>query len=372
MPLSLSLRYRRLPAKSEITSVGVSPSSTSAFAIYIAPQTNQSWIDFFDLDTQRGYTKATGAHAVFGPPASSPISPCSSSLSSRIPGGSGGGLASTITSSIARISEKSIANSTSASLAGSAHRVATLRDWTVQLGPNIEYHHSSTVLVRDFATGKTAIELRDAARGPVVWSHDGLAIAAGDASARGRVGVWDVRTGARIGRVVSHIDDVTHAAFTPEMTLVTLSRDGTARVSDPTTGRTLSRLEIEGTTAAAANPRLLAVSRDGRSIVSLWGTTVHVWIPGASHLTSYDLRTVRQTESWPLCVSPDGRWMASRTEDGLEVLDVASGAVAWERREEAACMDNMVTAAAFSGDGSVLVLGRMSGAVEVWDVVEKN
>ena len=370
MPLSLSLRYRRLCAKSEITSVGISPSSTSVFAIYAAPQTDQSWIDFFDLDPHRGYTKATGTHAVFGPPASSRPSPPSSSSSRTSSGSGGGGLASTITSSIARISEKSIANSTSASLAGSTHRVATLRDWTVQLGPNIEYHHNSTVLVRDFATGKTAIELRDAARGPVVWSHDGLAIAAGETTARGRMGVWDVRTGARIGRVVSHIDDVTHAAFTPDMKLVTLSRDGTARVSDPTTGRTLSRLEIEGT--AAANPRLLAVSRDGRSIVSLWGTTVHVWLPGASHLTSYDLRTVRQTESWPLCVSPDGRWMASRTEDGVEVLDVASGTVAWERREEAACMENMVTTAAFSGDGSVLILGRMSGAVEVWDVAEKN
>jgi len=371
MPLPLSLRYRRLCARAEITSVGICSSSTSIFAIYAAPQTNRSCIDFFDLDSQNSYTRATGTHAVFGPPASSHPSPPSSSSSRTFSGkGSGGGLASTITSSIVRISEKSIANSTSASLAGSTHRVATLRDWTVQLGPNIEYHHNSTVLVRDFATGKTAIELRDAARGPVVWSHDGLAIAAGETTARGRMGVWDVRTGARIGRVVSHIDDVTHAAFTPDMKLVTLSRDGTARVSDPTTGRTLSRLEIEGT--AAANPRLLAVSRDGRSIVSLWGTTVHVWLPGASHLTSYDLRTVRQTESWPLCVSPDGRWMASRTEDGVEVLDVASGTVAWERREEAACMENMVTTAAFSGDGSVLILGRMSGAVEVWDVAEKN
>ncbi|POR37511.1 NADP-dependent alcohol dehydrogenase 6 [Tolypocladium paradoxum] len=317
--LSLSLRYRRLCSKTEITSVGISPSSASAFATYAAPQTAQPWIDFFDLSSQRGYTKAAGSHAVFGPP------------------GAGGS------------------------------RVATLRDWTVQLGQGVEYHHGSTVMVRDFATGKTAVELKEATSGPVVWSRDGGALAAGEG--RNRLGVWDVRSGARLGRVVGHIDEVTHAAFTPDRSLVTLSRDGTVRLTDSRTARTLSRLEIEGST----NPRALAVSPDGRSVVSLWGTTVHIWLPQTSHLTSYDLRATRRAEGWPLAVSPDGRWMACRTEAGFDVVDVASGRVAWERDEgEDAYASGMVTAAAFSTIGRVLLLGRMNGAVEVWEVEEKT
>lgn len=234
----------------------------------------------------------------------------------------------------------------------------------MQPGQGAGHHHGGgTITVRDFATGKAAVELKEATSGPVVWSRDGGALAAGEG--RNRVGVWDVRSGARLGRVVGHVDEVTHAAFTPDRMLVTLSRDGTVRLTDPRTARTLSKLETGG----AHRPRALAVSPDGRSVVSLWGTTVHIWLPQAGHLTSYDLRATRRAEGWPLAVSPDGRWMACRTEEGFDVVDVASGRVAWERIEgEDLHASGMATAAAFSTDGRVLLLGRMNGAVEVWDV----
>ena len=48
------------------------------------------------------------------------------------------------------------------------------------------------------------------------------------------------------------------------------------------------------------------------------------------------------------------------------MLDVALGAIAWERREEAACMDNMVTTAAFSRDGSVLAVGCSCCDCALW------
>ena len=316
--LTLRRRYQRLGAKTEITSVGISPSpssSASAYTTYATPQIGKTWIDFFDLTTQRGYTKATGSHAALGPDG-----------------------------------------------AGKT-RVATLRDWTVQLGNGVEYHHGSTVLVRDFDAGKTAVELKEAKNEPVAWSHDGIVIAAGEGS--GRIGVWDVRTGARVGRVVGHIDTVTHAAFTPNHSLVTLSRDGTVRITDPASARTTAKLELEG--PGATNPRLLAVSPNGRSIVSLWGTMMHVWLPQANHLTSYNLNTTRTAEGWPVCISPDCRWMLCRTEDGFDIVDVASGTVVWERREELGVCA-MVTAAAFSRDSDVMLLGRMNGVVEVWDV----
>lgn len=309
--LRATLRLRRSCSKAEIASVGISPSTSAAFASYAAGQTTQPWIDVFDLNTQRGYSKTTGSYAVFGPQGS---------------------------------------------------RLATVRDWTVQLASGVEYHHSSTVLVRDISTGKTMTELKEAGKEPVAWSRDGRLIAAGEG--RGRMGVWDAKTGTRVGRVVSHIDTITHAAFTSDLKLVTVSRDGTLRISNPMTMKTLSRLEIEH---SASNPRALCVSPDGTTIVSIWGTTVHIWHPLTNDLTSYNLNSVRRTEGWPLSITPDCRLMACWTENGFDIMDVSSGAVVLEHDSEA-----LVTAGAWDADARVLLLGRMDGMVEVWDIDEKK
>ncbi|PNY26501.1 NADP-dependent alcohol dehydrogenase 6, partial [Tolypocladium capitatum] len=152
--LSFTLRYRCLCSKTEITSVGISPSSPSpaAFATDTAPQ-----------------RPSPGSTSSTSPPSAASPRPPARTPSSAPP---------------------------------------------AQPGQGVECHHGSTVMVRDFATGKTAVEPREATAGPVLWSRDGGALAAGDG--RTRVDVWDVRSGARLGRVVGHIDEVTHAAFTPD------------------------------------------------------------------------------------------------------------------------------------------------------------
>ena len=277
---------------------------------------DQTWLDMFDLNTQRGYSKIAGAHAVFSPDVCGPA------------------------------------------------RVAALRDWTVQLSSGVEYKHTSTVMIRDFTTGKMVLEIKAARHEPVVWSVDGKAIAAGEAIGN-RIGVWDARSGTLLGRVAAHIDKVAFAAFTPDMKLVTASRDGTLRLSNPATSKTVAKLEIEG--PGANNPRALAVSPDGSTIISIWGTAVHIWLPQASHLTSYTLASVRRKEGFPLAISPDCRYIVSWTEDGFDIMDVASGSVVVEREGGA-----LVTAAAFSADASVLLLGRMDGYVEAWDLSEKR
>lgn len=308
--LTATLRLRRTCSKAEITAVGISPSTSAAFAGFAAGQTTQSWIDVFDIKTQNGYSRTSGSHAAFGPQGS---------------------------------------------------RLATVRDWTTQLASGVEYHHSSTVLIRDFNTGKTMTELKEAVEVPVVWSRDGRLIASGEG--RGRMGVWDVKTGTRVGRVVSHIDTITHAAFTQDLKLVTISKDGTLRISDPMAIKSISRLEIE---QSCMNPRALSVSPDGTTIVSIWGTTVHIWHPMTNDLTSYNLNLVRRNEGWPLSISADCRYMACWTESGFDIMDVASGAVVFEKETNA-----LITAGAWSADGKVLLLGRMDGIAEVWDIHEK-
>ncbi|KAI5465431.1 WD40-repeat-containing domain protein [Mariannaea sp. PMI_226] len=308
--IGLSLRFSRVCSKAEITSVGISPSTSAAFAIYKAEQASQSWIDVFDVKTQRGYSKTSGSQAVFSPQGNS---------------------------------------------------IATVRDWTVQLTGGVDIHHSSSILIRDATTGKTSSELKAVTGETIAWSKDGRVLAVGEE--RNRVGVWDTRTSKRIGRVMSHFDTITHAAFMPDNSLVTASRDGTLRITNPATAKTLRRLEIEGSSI----PRALAISLGGHRIVSIWGTTVHVWMPYSNDLTSYNLNSVRAKEGWPLCISPDGRYLVCRTEDGFDIMSMASGEVVFERDS-----DTFVTAGEFSLDGNILILGKMDGTVDVWDVIEKR
>lgn len=324
--LGLCLRYRKLAGRSEIHSVGLSADLRRplACATFNGGQMDQVWLDIFDLDSQRGLSKVPGGHAAFAPPATT---------------------------------------TTTSTSTPAAARVATLRDWTVQLGPGVDYHHSTSLLLRDVHTGKSLLEIKGASGDPVAWSPDCRAIAAAEPR-RHRVGVWDTRTGNLLGRVVSHIDRVDFAAFAPDGNLVTASRDGTLRVTNPATSRTVAKLEMEG--LGAGNPRALAVAADG-TIVSVWGAAVHVWTPRANHLTSYTLASVRRAEGGPLALSPDGRYMACWTEDGFDVMEVRSGVTVAERHGGV-----LVTAAAFSADASVLLLGRMDGHLEVWDLFRKK
>jgi WD40 repeat protein len=308
--MDLTLRFSRSVSKTEISSVGISPSTSAAFAIYTAAQTAQSWIDVFDPKNGNGYSKTSGSRAVF-------------------------------------------------SAKGS--RLATVRDWTVQLQGGVDFHHSSTVFLRDYVSGKTVHELKEAKGEPIAWSRDGRLIAVGEA--KDRVGVWDVKSGTRVGKVLSHIDAITHAAFLPDSSLVTASRDGTLRITNTATCKTMRRLEIDGSN----NPRALAVSPNGRRILSVWGTNVHIWILSANDLTSYNLNAVRSCEGWPLAISPDCRYMLCRTEDGFDIMDVATGSVIYEETTE-----EMVMSGAFAEDSTSLVLGRMDGVVEVRDVFERR
>ena len=233
-------------------------------------------------------------------------------------------------------------------LSPSGKRVASIRDILLHPATN-EHRHSTALTILDVATGKPVADIRDSQKEPVAWRGDGDAIAAAEGK-RHQLGIWDIKTGRRIGKVVSHYDKVTHAAFLDNH-IVTMSRDGTLRITDVATSKTISKLEVEGV------PRLLSVSSHGQ-IVSVWSNTVYIWYPGTNQVTSYKLPMVREIEGWPLDVSRDGRYMVCRTEDGFDVMDVNSGETVFENT------NGMITAAAFGE--RYLVTGKENG-VEVWD-----
>ena len=173
------------------------------------------------------------------------------------------------------------------------------------------------------------------------------------------MGIFDVKTGARVGRVMSHVDIITHAAFTSQGHLVTLSRDATLRLTDPRTSKTVGKLELP----LGLQPRLLSVSQDSLpTVTAIWGQTVHVWQPQLGELASYPLNAAR--EGWPLCASADGRYMTCRTEEGFDVSRLETGEIM--ARESG--QGSIITAAAFSGDSKTLLLGTIDGDLQIWDV----
>ncbi|KAF4912538.1 Vegetative incompatibility protein HET-E-1 [Colletotrichum fructicola] len=187
---------------------------------------------------------------------------------------------------------------------------------------------------------------------------------------RHRVELISSAKGLGYGVVRSHTDEVTHAEFTADgERLATMSKDGTMRVTNIRTLHSVARLEMD----SWRNPLQLAVSPSG-VVASIWGRTVTIWDYQTGAMNSYNFETARGSEGWPLAISPDLRWVASRTDEGADVTALATGKVVYSARLET----GFVTSAAFSNDSKYLVFGRCtnghhgradSGILNMWEIV---
>jgi WD40 repeat protein len=110
---------------------------------------------------------------------------------------------------------------------------------------------------------------------------------------------------------------------------------------------------------------MLQVSKDGKLVVTVWGRDVVLWYLETGRMHSYNLDRVRQSEGWPLCVSPDCRYLACRNEEGFDVSDVETG----KFRGEFVWTGQPITAAAFDSDGVKLAIGDYGGGVQVFDII---
>ena len=209
---------------------------------------------------------------------------------------------------------------------------------------------------------------------PVAWSHEGDVLAAASSRDPSRIVVVPRGGGggrAQVARVLlAHTDAVTQLAFAPAAAgprpgaLVSAGRDGYVRVTDVASGRTLQRIEVGAGRAAA--PSLLRVSPDGALVATVWGRDVVLWHLDTGRVRAYSLTVVRPAaEGWPLCISPDCRYLACRTEDGFDVSDLDTGRF----RGEFARSGPTVTAAAFDSTGTRLAVGDFAGNLEMFEVV---
>jgi len=197
---------------------------------------------------------------------------------------------------------------------------------------------------------------------PLAWSPDGTLVAGVSAHDTSRIYVVKARAQLLAGAVPHHIDAVTHLAFAPDgASLVSLSRDGSCKITSLATGRVLHKYEVE----TRHNPRALRVSRDGATVAAVWGRDVMVWTPASGAMATYNLSAVRHSEGAALAISPDCEYLACRSEDGFDVLDLRTGRFRAEVRTER----SFVTTAAFSHDGRWLVVGKHNGEVMIYLIV---
>jgi WD40 repeat protein len=153
------------------------------------------------------------------------------------------------------------------------------------------------------------------------------------------------------------------AVFSPDgARLATTQTDCVATVWDVATGAVIGRLEGHG-----GRVRTAAFSPDGRLIATVGeDATPRVWTVGADAVTlTRTLEDVHKNSVESVAFSADGRWMvtsASRPENRAVLWDTAE----WRPRELKGHADRVETAA-FSGDSRWALTASEDGSARVWD-----
>jgi len=90
-----------------------------------------------------------------------------------------------------------------------------------------------------------------------------------------------------------------------------------------------------------------------------------VWHLDPGRVNSYNLDAVRQYERWPLCLSPEVRYLVCRTKDGLDVSDAETG----KSRGELAWRGLAITAAVVNHEGMWLAVGDYVGKTFLFEII---
>ena len=178
---------------------------------------------------------------------------------------------------------------------------------------------SPEVEIRNIATGGTVKRFSVPTDGiqTLAWSPDGTLLAASGSDFR--IYIWEVDSAKPLRPMIGHQAEVVALDFNHAGNLLaSASWDGTSRLWDPRAGRPL--MSVKGAfRTISADDRWMLIDRIGQSDhYALWEVA-----------TGRELRTfyghVGGKGPWCVDVSPEGRLMASASDDGVWLWDLAAG-----------------------------------------------
>lgn len=162
----------------------------------------------------------------------------------------------------------------------------------------------------------------------VEFSPDGKLLASGSFDKTAKL--WDVGTGALVRTLTGHSEAIVHLAFNPDGTMLATGSDDSSirlwRIHDGTLIRTLTDgTDHVYTVSFSADGLWLATGGRGQGALStLWkeivgpgwsanGATVRLW--RVSDGTLQQVLSEHSGDVWSVALSPDGKWLATSSED---------------------------------------------------------
>ena len=194
----------------------------------------------------------------------------------------------------------------------------------------------------------------------VAFSPDRETLASG--TRRGKIYLWNVRTGTLQHTLTAHTSWVQSMAFSPDgQTLVSAGdKDATLRVWDVKTG-TLQHTLTAHTSWVHWAKQSIAFSPDGQTLASACSNTISLWDVKTGTLRH--TLTAHTGSVLSLAFSPDGQTLTS--------VDWNPTLCEWDTNtstlRQSIRGEFRFTSAAFSPDGQILAIGTL-GSIDLWEV----